>query len=95
MTQDEIDRLPTPETDRESDRCSECGLVFVSADFAEQQERRLAAMTAERDALREDAERYRFLRSHNTWLTGAVCDKRFMLREERLDAAIDAAKEAK
>ena len=43
-------------------------------------------------AAEKDAERYRFMRSANTWLTGAVCDKRFMLREERLDEAIDAYK---
>jgi hypothetical protein len=60
-------------------------------------------LTAERDALRADAERYRWLRreeSDTTWLfssgaynikTGLV-DIGDMLTEEELDAAIDAAR---
>lgn len=47
-------------------------------------------LTAERDALREDAERYRLLRRGQQWsVVDGIGDT---LRAEQLDAAIDAAR---
>ena len=48
------------------------------------------ALAAERDALRKDAERYRFMREHTSVTVGPS----YVLRStEELDAAIDAAME--
>ena len=68
--------------------------------ITEQMAQDLARVTAERDALRKDAERYRLLRhgdnDEKVLCRGPVAmDYWYLLRVEKLDAAIDAALEPK
>lgn len=71
----------------------------VMEDWAQQEAALRDAAEAERDALRMDAERYRWLRHGDndeavlffTKETSAGTDNVWLLRDESLDAAIDAA----
>ena len=77
--------------------CNKCGQIHYSAEQAHERienlTRQLAEVTKERDALRADAERYRWLRDKHDdgdeqwYVYGA--------HTNNLDAEIDAAKETK